>query len=278
MIITEKTSNAVSRRTLLTGGLAGGFLLAFHLPVRAANEPVQPPDVTDGKFAPNAFIRIDDAGRTTLVMLQVEMGQGIYTAVAMILAEELDADLSQLALEHAPPNDKLYGNPTFGLQVTGNSNSIRAFWKPLRNAGASARAMLVQAAATEWKVEPASCTTSKGQVTHTESGRNLSYGELATAASSETPAQPALVDERISPSEGISIGSSEPPRVINRRRHAPKSKKVATAALAKSKPKATDIKRTTISERSKGASDTEPCRLSAFGGLRKALNSVDCEI
>src|SRR6266436_984932 len=120
-------------------------------------------------------------------MPQVEMGQGVYTAIAMILADELDADLSQVTLQHAPPNDKLYGNPTFGLQVTGNSNSIRAFWKPLRNAGASARAMLVQAAATEWKVEPASCTTSKGQVTHTESGRNLSYGELAAAASSETP-------------------------------------------------------------------------------------------
>ena len=88
----------------------------------------------------------------------------------------------------------------------------------------------------------------------------------------------ALVDERIPPSEGISIGSSAPPRVINRHRHDPKSKKVATAGLPKSKPKATDIKRTTISERSKGAGDTEPCRLSAFGGLRKALNSVDCEI
>ena len=98
------------------------------------------------------------------------------------------------------------------------------------------------------------------------------------AASSETPAQPALVDERISPSEGITVGSSEPPRVINRHRHDPKSKKVTTAALPKSKPKTTDIKRTTISERSKAASDTEPCRLSAFGGLRKALNSIDCEI
>jgi hypothetical protein len=99
-----------------------------------------------------------------------------------------------------------------------------------------------------------------------------------TAASSETPAQPAPVDERISPSEGISIGSSEPPRVINRHRHDPKSKKVATAALPKSKPKPTDIKRTAISERSKATNNTDPCRLSAFGGLRKALNSVDCEI
>ena len=186
-ISAEKTSEQVSRRALLTGGLAGGFLLAFHLPVRAVNEPVQPPDVTDGKFAPNAFIRIDATGHTTLVMPQVEMGQGVYTAVAMILAEELDADFSQVTLQHAPPNDKLYGNPTFGLQVTGNSNSIRAFWKPLRNAGAGARAMLVQAAAQQWQVEPATCSTANSEVTHKESGRKLSYGALALAASSQTP-------------------------------------------------------------------------------------------
>jgi isoquinoline 1-oxidoreductase beta subunit len=188
MTVAEKISDGVSRRALLIGGLAGGFLLAFHLPVRAAvNEPVQPPDVTDGKFAPNAFIRIDITGHTTLVMPQVEMGQGVYTSIAMILAEELDADLKQVTLQHAPPNDKLYGNPTFGLQVTGNSNSIRAFWKPLRNAGAGARAMLVQAAARQWQVEPASCTTANGEVTHKESGRKLSYGALAAAASSQTP-------------------------------------------------------------------------------------------
>src|SRR3954447_10349974 len=102
---TDKPLPDVSRRALLTGGLATGFLLAFHLPLRAAvNEPVQPPDVTDGKFAPNAFIRIDADGTTTLVMPQVEMGQGIYTAVSMILAEELDADWSQLKLLHAPAN------------------------------------------------------------------------------------------------------------------------------------------------------------------------------
>jgi hypothetical protein len=94
------------------------------------------------------------------------------------------------------------------------------------------------------------------------------------ATSGETPVQPALVDESISPPEGISVGSSEPPRVINRHRHNPKSKKVTAAAPPRSKPKTTDIKRTTISERRKA----EPCRLSAFGGLRKALNSADCEI
>src|ERR1700733_4811538 len=147
MTIAAKISDGVSRRALLTGGLAGGFLLAFHLPVRALapTEPVQPPDDTTGKFAPNAFIRIDTAGHTTLVMPQVEMGQGIYTGVAMILAEELDADPAKILLEHAPPNEKLYTNPLLGMQATGGSTSLRAFWMPLRTAGATARAMLVQA-------------------------------------------------------------------------------------------------------------------------------------
>src|SRR6202795_1594336 len=189
MTIAAKISDGVSRRALLTGGLAGGFLLAFHLPVRALapNEPVQPPDDTTGKFAPNAFIRIDTAGKTTLVMPQVEMGQGIYTGVAMILAEELDADFAQVTLEHAPPNEKLYANPAFGIQATGGSTSVRVFWKPLREAGAGARAMLVQAAAQQWQVEPASCTTANGEVTHKDSGRKLAYGALALAASSQTP-------------------------------------------------------------------------------------------
>src|SRR3984957_8220070 len=130
MAVAQKVSDGVSRRAVLTGGLAGGFLLAFHLPVRAVNEPTQPPDATAGKFAPNAFIRIDHSGKTTLVMPQVEMGQGDYTAVAMILAEELDADFGQVVVEHGARSDKLCGNPIFGIQVTGNSNSIRAFWKP----------------------------------------------------------------------------------------------------------------------------------------------------
>jgi isoquinoline 1-oxidoreductase beta subunit len=203
MAVAQKNSREISRRGVLTGGLAGGFLLAFHLPVRAANEPVQPPDVTEGKFAPNAFIRIDTAGKTTLVMPQVEMGQGVYTSIPMILAEELDVDFSQVTLQHAPPNDKLYGNPTFGLQVTGNSNSIRAFWMPLRNAGASARAMLVQAAAQQWQVEPANCTTSNGEVRHPPSGRKLSYGALASAAGSQTPPKDVALKD---PKDFVLIG------------------------------------------------------------------------
>jgi len=186
-----------SRRSLLKASVAGGFVFAFHLPVRAANEPEQPPDNPAGQFAPNAFIRIDQAGKTTFVMPQVEMGQGVYTAVAMILADELDADLSQVVLEHAPPNDKLYGNPIFGVQVTGNSNSIRAFWKSLRIAGAGARTMLVQAAASQWQVDPATCTAANGQVAHAASGRSAGYGELADAAGAlSVPANPPLKDPK----------------------------------------------------------------------------------
>jgi isoquinoline 1-oxidoreductase beta subunit len=203
MTVAATISDGVSRRALLTGGLAGGFLLAFHLPVRAANEPVQPPDDTAGKFAPNAFIRIDTAGKTTLVMPQVEMGQGIYTGVAMVLAEELDADPKQVTLEHAPANEKLYANPAFGIQATGGSTSLRVFWKPLRQAGASARAMLVQAAAQQWQVEPASCTTANGEVTHKDSGRKLSYGALATAAGSQTPPKDVALKD---PKDFVLIG------------------------------------------------------------------------
>jgi hypothetical protein len=137
----------------------------------------------------------------------------------------------------------------------------------------------------ELRTPPPTAVAVVQPLAETTVGISDSYGALAKAdrleityAKSETPAQPDLFDERISPSQATTIGSSEAPRIFNRHRHDPKSKKVTTAALPKSKPKATDIKRTTIPERSKAASNTEPCRLSAFGGLRKALNSVDCEI
>jgi isoquinoline 1-oxidoreductase beta subunit len=193
----EKLTRTPSRRGVLKTGLAAGFLFAFHLPVRAVNEPEQPPDSAAGKFAPNAFIRIDRAGKTTLVMPQVEMGQGIYTALAMVLAEELDADFTQVALEHAPPSDELYANPMFGIQATGGSTSVRAFWKPLREAGAAARAMLVEAAARQWQVDPASCATADSKVGHADSGRVLSYGELVDAASAlAVPQDPPLKDPK----------------------------------------------------------------------------------
>jgi isoquinoline 1-oxidoreductase beta subunit len=186
-----------SRRAVLSSGLAGGVLLAFRLPAFAVNEPEQPPDSTAGKFAPNAFIRIDGSGKTIFVMPQVEMGQGVYTALPMILAEELDADWNSVVFEHAPANEKLYANPVLTVQATGNSNSVRAFWKPLRQAGAAARAMLIGAAAKEWNVDPASCTAADGKVIHSASGRTLPYAALvAAAAQIPPPKDPPLKDPK----------------------------------------------------------------------------------
>src|SRR5580704_18671121 len=205
MSLADVNAHPSSRRRFLKSGLAGGLVLGFHLPLRAANDPEQLPDNPTGQFAPNAFIRIDHSGKTTLVMPQAEMGQGVYTAIAQILAEELDADFAQVVLEHGPPSDKLYGNPIFGVQVTGNSNSIRAFWKPLRIAGAAARAMLLQAAATQWQVDPTSCSASNGTVRHPASGRTLAYGDLADAAGQlPVPPAPVLKD----PKDFVLIGKS----------------------------------------------------------------------
>jgi isoquinoline 1-oxidoreductase beta subunit len=200
----ENLTPTVSRRGLLKAGLAVGFTLAFHLPLRAGDEMERPANNKD-KFAPNAFIRIDHTGQATLIMPQVEMGQGVYTAIPQILAEELDADYTKVALAHAPPSDKLYGNPLFGIQATGNSNSIRAFWKPLRIAGAAARTMLVQAAATQWQVDPATCLASNGTVRHPPSGRTLAYGDLVDAAGQlPVPPAPVLKD----PKDFVLIGKS----------------------------------------------------------------------
>ena len=193
------THAALSRRVVLQSGLAGGLTLAFQWPLRAApvNEPQQSADRPNGQFAPNAFIRVDKSGRTTLVMPQAEMGQGVYTAIAMILAEELDAHFAQVVIEHGPPSDKLYANPIFGIQVTGNSNSIRSFWDKLRSAGAAARAMLIAAAAAQWQVDAASCSAANGKVSHAASNRTLTYGELADAAGKlPVPDKPKLKDPK----------------------------------------------------------------------------------
>ncbi|HEX2789024.1 MAG TPA: molybdopterin cofactor-binding domain-containing protein [Steroidobacteraceae bacterium] len=198
MTTTIKPPDAVDprRRALLQVGVAaaGGLLIGFET-ARAAPRAVAAATrrANDGVFAPNAFIRIDPHGKITLIMPQVEMGQGVYTSLAMILAEELDAAFDQVVLEAAPPNEKLYANPLFGVQATGNSNSIRAFWMPLRKAAAATRSLLVQAAARTWKVDAASCSTDSSTVIHTASGRKLSYGALAGAAQAGTaPADPPL--------------------------------------------------------------------------------------
>ena len=110
------------------------------------------------------------------------MGQGTYTSMAMLIAEELEVDLSDVHVEHAPPDDQLYGNPLVGLQFTGGSTSVRAFFEPLRRAGATARSMLISAAAETWQVDASTCRAEKGAVIHDATGRALDYGELVDKA------------------------------------------------------------------------------------------------
>jgi isoquinoline 1-oxidoreductase beta subunit len=194
------TGAQASRREFLQVSLTvgGALVLGLHFPVTGAAAPKQ-----QEPFAPNAFIRIDSKGAVTFIIPQAEMGQGVYTSIAMILAEELDVAWDRVKVEAAPPSDKLYGNPTFGLQVTGNSNSIRSFWMPLRKAGAAARAMLVEAAAHKWNVDKGACRAENGEVIHATSGRKLAYGDLISDASRLAPPKdPALK----APSEFRTIG------------------------------------------------------------------------
>ena len=172
-------SPRLSRRSFLKAGAAasGGLLLSLRLPI-ATDEAGAASD----EFVPNAFIRVQSDGAIVLTMPYVEMGQGTYTSIPMLIAEELEVSLSQVRLEHAPPDEKLYANPLLGVQATGNSNAVRAAWKPLREAGATARMMLVAAAAKRWGVDPASCPAKDGEVVHAATGRRATYRELAADA------------------------------------------------------------------------------------------------
>ena len=170
--------NRLSRRLLLQAG--AGLMLSLELPLARAGAQAGEPS----RFTPNAFISIGEDGQVALTMPYVEMGQGTYTAIPMLLAEELEVALENVRLIHAPPDEKRYGNPLLaGVQATGGSTAIRAAWRPLREAGAAARTMLVAAAAQRWGVEPASCRAENGHVLHTETGRRAGYGELAAEAS-----------------------------------------------------------------------------------------------
>jgi len=148
-------------------------------------------------FAPNAFIRIDTDGAVRMVMPSVEMGQGIYTGASMMLAEELGVGLGQIKIEHSPPNDQLYANPFLGGQITGGSTSTRSQYQVLREAGAVARTLLIQAAAERWHVDPSTCTVAQGVVSHSSSGRKLGFGALAKSAGAlPMPAKVTLKDPK----------------------------------------------------------------------------------
>ena len=174
-------TGALSRRTFLKVSTAagGGLMLGFSLPAFAQEGPKPAKYVLN----PDAFIAIAPDGKVAFQIPQEEMGQGVYTSLSQLLADELDVDFANVTPLPAPPVDALYGSPRSHRMSTGGSTSIRSFYTALRQVGASGRAMLVQAAAQQWKVDPASLRTENGQVIDdAHGGRKLSYGELAPRA------------------------------------------------------------------------------------------------
>jgi isoquinoline 1-oxidoreductase beta subunit len=180
----------LSRRRFLevTGGATAGLTLGFHVPslIRGAAAGGAAPAVL------NAWVRITPDDTVTLLLSQSEMGQGVYTSLPMILAEELECDWQKVRIEMAPV-DEAYQNPAFHMQGTGGSTSVRAFMQPLRHAGAAAREMLKLAAAKRWGVAVAECHASGGGIVHGPKGQIARYGQLATAAAAlKPPAEPPL--------------------------------------------------------------------------------------
>ena len=193
----ELAEPQIARRRFLgvsagLGVASAGLVLGFSLTSRQAGaQDLSPSGLIAGdgtatppasEFAPNAFLRIDQSGQVNLVIPKVEMGQGVYTSIPMLVAEELEVGLDQVHIEHAPPDAALYSDPNLGGQLTGGSTSIRYAWLPLRQAGAASRSMLITAAAQQWKVDPATCHAERGEVLHAASGRRLHYGALVEAA------------------------------------------------------------------------------------------------
>ena len=167
-------SRSITRRDFVTTG--AGLVIAFHLPPRAA--PGSSPAPAGTGFAPNAWLRVGTDGRVTLTIDKCEMGQGSQTGLAMILAEELEADWSQVRLGPMPENPAAWSR----RMSTGGSTAIHTSWDLLRKAGATAREMLVSAAADTWRVDRSTCRADSGTVLHPATGRRLAYGKLAARA------------------------------------------------------------------------------------------------
>lgn len=169
----------ISRREFLSTStlVGGGLVLGFYLPVTGSAFAAK---LTPAPFKPNAFIRVGHDGAVTFIVNHSEMGQGVYTSLPMLIAEELECDWRRVKVVAAPV-DPVYNNPAFGAQGTGGSTSVRMEWERLAKAGATAREMLVAAAAKNWKVDPATCRAENGRVIQ-KSGRSLGYGKLAAAA------------------------------------------------------------------------------------------------
>src|SRR6184192_4927815 len=180
-------TSSVTRREFVE--TTTGLVIAFALPWRADAVPGS----GDAPFAPNAWLRIGSDGIVTLTVDKSEMGQGSQTGLAMILAEELEADWSQVRLGPVPENPAGWSR----RMSTGGSTAIRTSWEPLRKAGAAAREMLLDAAASTWDVDRATCRAEQGAVVHASSKRRLTYGKLvAKAAQLPVPKDPPLKDPK----------------------------------------------------------------------------------
>ena len=178
-----------TRRGFLAGSAA--LSIGFTLPLAAGRALAQGNAPASNTFAPNAWLRITPDNRVTVVCGSAEMGQGVLTAIPMLVAEELDADWSLVSVEQAGA-DPAYKNPIFGMQATGGSTTVRAHWTPLRQAGAAAREMLVAAAAQQWKLDAAQLRTERSHVLG-PGGKKIAYGKLVQAASAlPVPASPKL--------------------------------------------------------------------------------------
>ena len=192
----ESAPQGVTRRTVLASA-AGGLLIAVggFAPRGAQAAAPGVEGAATGPFAPNAFIRIGSDNLVTVICKHHEMGQGNTTGLASMVADELDADWALVRTEYAPSNVKLYSNLAFGegqMQGTGGSSAIANSFMQMRTAGATARAMLVAAAAETWKVPASEVQASKSVLSHA-SGKHATYGEMAVAASRQTPpANPVL--------------------------------------------------------------------------------------
>jgi isoquinoline 1-oxidoreductase beta subunit len=190
-----------SRRRFLQG--AGGLALGIYLGAAFADQGTAAPGSAGGElapaggFEPNAFVRIGTDNTVTVLSKHLEMGQGTYTGLATLLAEELDADWNQVKVEGAPADAARYKNLLMGIQGTGGSTAIANSYEQMRKAGAAARAMLVSAAAQDWKVPADGITVSKGVVHHLKSGRKASFGQLAEkAAQQPVPENVSLKDPK----------------------------------------------------------------------------------
>jgi isoquinoline 1-oxidoreductase beta subunit len=207
------TTTTLTRRVFLKSATAvgGGLVLGAYLPL--GSDPVLE---AAGTFEPNVWIRInaDDTVRIMLTML--EMGQGVMTSMPMLVAEELDFDWTKIKTEWAPADAK-YGNPNFGgQQLTAGSNSVRGMWKLLREAGATARTMLVTAAAQTWSVPENTITTDKGEVIHQATRRRLKYGALVDkAATLPVPKSVSLKDPKQFKLLGQSLPRLDIPEKVN---------------------------------------------------------------